>query len=206
MKRTDRLTVERLKELLDYDPESGVFTWRVDRNHNAKAGDIAGYVDKSIGYIRIRIDDVPHPAHRLAVIYHTGELIPPLHDVHHLNEAKTDNRIDNLEVIHTRLHTCQHHSDRGTGFWPKCLYPGVMWDQSSGKWQARTKIDGCKYHLGMFTDAEEAWETICSFRTGRARALELKRQLAAGEVPNIDYQALFEILGGAQPVSTEEEE
>ena len=53
MKNT--LTQERLKELLHYCPDTGVFTWLIKANNNgANIGDIAGGLDVN-GYGRIKI-------------------------------------------------------------------------------------------------------------------------------------------------------
>jgi hypothetical protein len=49
------MTAERLKELLSYDPASGVFRWKVNRGGTAKADSVAGSVDAN-GYIAIQID------------------------------------------------------------------------------------------------------------------------------------------------------
>ena len=48
------VSVERVKELLSYDPETGVFTWKIDRCHKARKGAAAGSLSES-GYLEIRI-------------------------------------------------------------------------------------------------------------------------------------------------------
>jgi len=60
MKKTELLTQQRLKEVLNYDAESGVFTWAVTRTKAVK-GRVAGNVD-SHGYWIIGLDGVRHNA------------------------------------------------------------------------------------------------------------------------------------------------
>ena len=65
------LTQSRLKEVLSYDPDSGKFTWKINRG-SMKAGSVAGYLDSSNGYICIRLDGKLYKAHRLAWFYTHG--------------------------------------------------------------------------------------------------------------------------------------
>ena len=62
------LTQAELKEVLDYNPETGIFIWKKTMNNNAKKGKIAGWVS-FYGYIEIRYDNKNYKAHRLAWLY-----------------------------------------------------------------------------------------------------------------------------------------
>lgn len=85
------ISIERLKETLSYDPETGVFTYSIDRPPHMK-GSVAG--SKNInGYINIRIDGKDHKAHRLAFLWMTGKY-PEFSD--HINHLRHDNRWLNL--------------------------------------------------------------------------------------------------------------
>src|SRR6185437_14856888 len=66
-----RLTQARLKELLDYDPVTGIFVWKSDRPR-VKRGDVAGGPD-AWGYVKIGVDGLLFPAHRLAWLWVYGE-------------------------------------------------------------------------------------------------------------------------------------
>lgn len=92
------LTQERLKELLEYNPDTGVFTWKESRRR-ALAGCVAGYENKRGGrYIKIKIDHVEYAAHRLSFLYMTG-IIPD--EVDHINRDRTDNRWLNLRSVNS---------------------------------------------------------------------------------------------------------
>lgn len=69
--KTD-LTVERVRQLLDYSPSTGEMFWKLYRNSKAVAGQLAGHKDKVTGYIVIGIDDKTYQAHRIAWLLHYG--------------------------------------------------------------------------------------------------------------------------------------
>ena len=89
------ITQEQLKEILTYDPETGIFTWKVFRSWKAKAGDIAGYID-NYGYRKLQIQCKMYPAHRLAFLYMLGRFTDSSLVVDHINGDKGDNRWCNL--------------------------------------------------------------------------------------------------------------
>jgi hypothetical protein len=65
------LTQSALKELLHYDPDKGLFSWRINAGRR-KAGDVAGSI--RTGYRVIGIDGALFSAARLAFLYVTGDL------------------------------------------------------------------------------------------------------------------------------------
>ena len=85
------LTLERLKTLLHYDPETGLWTWRVNKGR-VKAGSIAGCSTR--GYWVLRVDQHNYLSHILAWFYMTGEW--PEHEVDHRDLDKGNNHWDNL--------------------------------------------------------------------------------------------------------------
>jgi hypothetical protein len=91
------ITAERLRQLLHYDPERGVFTWLsrpAERSWNTRfAGTRAGTIN-GLGYVVIGILGRRYKAHRLAWLYVHGEW--PGRELDHINCDKSDNRIANL--------------------------------------------------------------------------------------------------------------
>jgi hypothetical protein len=131
---------ERLVELLDYDPESGCFFWKVNRNQMLK-GSKAGTVSRN-GYIRIFIDGKHYAANKLAWFFVNGEY--PRCDIDHINRVRSDNRISNLRKA-TRSENCQNASLRKNN---KTGVTGVCWNPFHKKWQSRIMINGKSIHLG----------------------------------------------------------
>lgn len=142
------LTQERLKELLDYEPETGNFFWRIRRGRGAPAGGIAGTPHKN-GYTSIKIDGGgPYLAHRLAWLYVTGEWPDELD---HINRNKKDNRFTNLREC-TRQ---QNQANRDIQKNNKSGWKGVR-KLKDNKWLARIQVGGKTVFIGHFKSASDA--------------------------------------------------
>ena len=142
------LTQARLKELLNYCPDTGQFIWRVTRR--VKAGSIAGARHPTQGYIAIKIDGVLYRAHRLAWLYSFGYWPPD--DVDHINRIRDDNRLHNLRLA-TRAQNCQNRRIRTDN---KSGYPGVNWHSRDLKWRAYINIRNKNVSLGYFDVLDDA--------------------------------------------------
>ena len=150
------LTAARLRELLSYDPETGVFTRRVavGRHGRWRAGSVAG-APCGGGYSAIRIDRRRYPAHRLAWLYMTFAW--PVADVDHINGATSDNRWRNLRAA-TAVQNGRNarlRVDNVSGF------KGVCFDNQPGKWRADIKIGGTQRFIGHFVSPERAFLEYC---------------------------------------------
>jgi len=149
------ITQERLKEALDYNPETGVFIWKIDPAYYIKKGSIAGGLISTTGYRKIIIDKKMYLAHRLAWLYVTGEQPPS--QIDHINRIVDDNRFSNLRACTYS----QNGANRRIQSNNKSGYKGV--DRNRGKWRARGKKDGKVYHLGLFDTVEEACSAYRDF-------------------------------------------
>ena len=98
------LTAERAREILSYDPETGVLRWRHRVSQRMLAGAVAGTLD-GYGYIRIIVDGRTYRAHRLAWLIVHGEW--PKNELDHKNLLRSDNRLCNLREA-TRLQNMQN--------------------------------------------------------------------------------------------------
>lgn len=146
------LTAQRLRELLDYDPEAGVLTWRVKvPRSKARPGDPAGCVATD-GYVVVGIDGEYHKAHRLAWLHTTGTW--PERHIDHINGVRSDNRYCNLRAACTGINV---HNIHGA---PKNSKSGLLGvRQYGGKWRSAIMIGGRITHLGTFETPEQAHET-----------------------------------------------
>ena len=88
------LTAERARELLHYDPETGVFTWRVRVSSRKLAGSVAGGFFATVRYRRITVDRKTYREHRLAWLYSYGRF--PEQDLDHIDCDPSNNRLANL--------------------------------------------------------------------------------------------------------------
>jgi len=135
------LTQSRLKELLHYNPDSGIFTRITVLSNRNKAGDILSG-DNGDGYVRGRVDNKSYYLHRLAFLYMTGRF--PDSQVDHIDHNPTNNRWDNLrEVSHSENHRNQRIRSNNTSG-----YVGVS--RTRYRWAAEIMVDGVKIHLGHF--------------------------------------------------------
>lgn len=149
------LTAEQLRVALDYDPLTGVLTWRhrddvLPRVNKRFIGKAAGCDDGQCGYISIRLFDRLYQAHRLAWLHMTGEW--PSRLIDHIDLDPKNNRWSNLRLATTSQNmsntTAPRHNTSGV--------KGVTWNKRHRKWQAQVQVDSKGYFLGLYDTIEEA--------------------------------------------------
>lgn len=139
------LTDEYIKEILDYNPETGIFTWKIKPRRNIHLGSPAGSINK-YGYRVVRIDSRGYPAHRLAWVYVYGEW--PKGKIDHINGIRTDNKIANLRVV-TPRENAQNRREHREG-----QLQGVH--LCGNTFTSRIYISGRRYSLGSYLTEKEA--------------------------------------------------
>ena len=139
-----KLTQARLKELLHYNPEMGVFTWLKTVSNSVKAGFVAGGIDSDGGYRRIRIDGKRYRSSRLAWLYMEGYF--PEHEMDHRNRIKHDDGWENLRHVSHQCNTRNKNIYKTN----RSGIAGVCWHKRDKKWHVSIRIFGKLINLGTF--------------------------------------------------------
>jgi hypothetical protein len=144
-----KLTAERLRQALHYEPMTGEFTWLIRGAHRRNPGDAAGSPSKD-GRIRIRIDGELFYRYRLAWMYMTGQW--PTFHIDHINGNQTDDRWLNLRDVtqSVNLQNLRHA--------PKHSTTGLLGAhrRSHGRFESQIQLAGRRYFLGTFDTPEES--------------------------------------------------
>ena len=152
--------VNYLRQLLIYEPDTGLFRWRY--RHNSKrgwnkkfAGQIAGSITKD-GYKQIPIDGIFYKAHRLAYLYVYGE-DPDYIDHKKVHKSKSNNIIYNLRnATHSQNRANKKIMKTNTSG-----FKGVSKAKNSKKWTATIGFQGKKIYLGSYFTPEDAHKSYC---------------------------------------------
>jgi hypothetical protein len=149
--KKENLTQARLKQVLNYKPEIGEFSWLISKSPNAQIGSRAGNIDQK-GYCIIGIDGKMYRAHRLAWA-HVHGYFPK--ELDHINRIRSDNRLANLRPA-TRS---QASANTKVKINNRAGLKGVR--RQRGRWQARILYHGKYVHLGTFDTSVEAHAAYC---------------------------------------------
>lgn len=164
---TPKLTAERLRHVLDYNPGTGLFRWKVRTSNRVSVGDIAGAPHKA-GYVQIYVDGENFLAHRLAWLHVVGAW--PAYTIDHINHNRSDNRFANLRDVPQAINAQNMHlpfrSNRTSGVL------GVSWSRKDRVWTAQISVGNRTRRIGAFRSIEEA----------QAAYLAAKRELHPGMV------------------------
>lgn len=155
---SQNLTVERLREVLSYDPDTGIFRRKLATAQRLSVGDIAGSKNDQ-GYLLIMVDRVRYKAHRLAWFYVNDEWPP--HDVDHINGIRDDNRLANLRLATRAQNKANQvtYKNNSTGF------KGVSFHKKNRCFVSYINRDKVRRYLGSFPSAEDAHAAYCSAAT-----------------------------------------
>ncbi len=154
MMSAPELTVDRLRELLFYDPDTGTFTClKPLRTGRGSRTDLIGKTvgtRRPDGYRVICIRPKHYYAHRLAFFYMTGRW--PV-EIDHINRDPSDNRWLNLREVSS----AGNKHNQGLMRRNKSGFRGVH-QSCRGRWVAQIRLNGKHIHLGTFNSAKAAAE------------------------------------------------
>jgi hypothetical protein len=143
------ITQTELKEILNYDPDTGIFTW-INPVKKTMINCVAGSLTVQ-GYKVITIKRKNYAAHRLAWLYMNGKF--PNKFIDHINTIKSDNKLSNLRDV-SRIENGQNqikaHKNNKSGLL------GVTWYANTSSWVAKIKNNNKLIHLGYFKNPELA--------------------------------------------------
>lgn len=137
------LTAERLREVMTYDPLTGVFVY-LGSKRSRRRGRVAGSLDKNTGYLHITIDYKKYWLHRVAWLYMTGAWPASLID--HKDTNGQNNRWDNLR----EADKSQNGANRGAQVSNKVGLKGVSFCKATSRYRADIDVKGRHRNLGRF--------------------------------------------------------
>jgi hypothetical protein len=149
--KKERLTQKRLKEVLNYDPETGIFIWKKALSFRVSAGDVAGY-NRPDGYVCIRINNTSYQCHRLAWMYVYGYF--PEGDIDHIDRTRNNNKIENLRESNRscNIRNSGLRANNTSGI------KGVTLNKSTGMWRSRIGSKSKEIRLGHYSNFVDAVE------------------------------------------------
>lgn len=144
------VTQQRVKELFDYQPDTGLLVRKSNFKGIRKPGNVVGSTNGR-GYLRVNVDGQSMYIHRVIWLWAHGEL--PKGEMDHINHNPSDNRIKNLRVCETN-----HINKRNRPLLKSNTsgVNGVNWHKTFNKWMAKIKVDGKAIFLGYFKDLDDA--------------------------------------------------
>lgn len=133
--RRKDLTQKLVKELFDYNHETGTLTWRLARSNRIKVGDVVGSLGAG-GYYMVNLNKIPRLVHRVIWLWFYG-YSPEFH-IDHINRVKTDNRIVNLREVgqSCNARNTPNFITNSSGV------KGVSWFERDSKWRPRIQLPG----------------------------------------------------------------
>ena len=148
----------KLKQLFEYNKETGELIWKVSTNSNVKIGDIAGSIDhRDRGYTDISIDGKRYKSHRLIWIWHFGNFDGMLD---HIDTNRRNNKIENLRIATASQNNYNTNISKSN----KSGIKGVYWEKFSQKWRVKIEANGKVYYFGRYSDLAKATQVMIESR------------------------------------------
>lgn len=163
------MDTNELRDILDYNPDTGILTWKRNQARRSPRGSIAGTINQN-GYREIKIKNKSFRAHRLAWQIYYGRITKM--EIDHINGDRSDNRISNLREVtrnQNMANTFKHINGK---------LPGCYFHTRDRVWLASIKINKEIRHIGTFHSQEEAHEAY--MRAYERMKHEIKQECVCG--------------------------
>jgi hypothetical protein len=148
MLKYKNITVDEVREVFDYDEETGQLIWKIKPCKKVNIGDVAGSYNR--GYKKTGYKFATYFIHRLVWAYVHGKF--PSNDIDHIDGDPANNRISNLRAVSHQVNLKNSKLSKRN----KSGITGVYWNKKTSKWEIAIGIKGKKSHLGCFGDFFEA--------------------------------------------------
>lgn len=148
-----------VKDIFDYNAESGELSWKINASPNARRGDLIKYKDKD-GYLIVRYKRKAYKAHRVIWLFVAGSW--PTDTIDHINGIRDDNRRHNLRDVPYKVNLQNINNVRGRN---RCV--GVYY--SNNTYLASLTRNGCYKYLGRYVDWFDA---VCARKSYENRLKE----------------------------------
>lgn len=148
-------SLERLCEVLDYDPATGFFRWAISVSRKCRKGAVAGTTNGD-GYRQIKVDGRVYRAARLAFKIINGR--DPVAEIDHINCNHADDSADNLREATRRENSynmpIKSHNKAGL--------KGIFWNKRTSNWKSVIVVNGRCHVLGHFSEKQAAHDAYCA--------------------------------------------
>jgi hypothetical protein len=142
------ISQQELKELVEYNPETGVLMWRVARPRADQWSNVGSLTPQ--GYLRTSIRGRAYFVHSLIWLYVYGYF--PENDIDHIDRVKTNNCLGNLRVV-SKCCSAQNKSVYKNN---KSGIKGVHWCNTTQRWRVCIVLSKGQRVIGSFEDFTEA--------------------------------------------------
>lgn len=152
--------IQCLRDVLDYDPSTGVLRWKSGRREGMEAGCVTTTLQGS-SYRLVNVGGKKYYAHRLIWAIATGEM--PAAMIDHVNGDGLDNRWGNLREA-TRE---QNSQNRRLDMRSTTGVTGVTFSKAKGTYKVHIQANGVREYLGSYSDREDAVRIATQARLDR---------------------------------------
>ena len=152
--RGQSLKADDVRRWLDYDPETGVFTWKQRPSRAVREGYTAGSVGH-YGYMLIGLKGEIVMAHKLAWLIMKGEW--PAGEVDHIDRNRSNNAWRNLRLCSRSENQENRRGGRGVSQYIGVSYQGGR----AAPWVARIMKNRKSVWLGRFACETAAYVAYC---------------------------------------------